>query len=142
MPSNVPDRVNTLRSLIHLLSEASETVIREWEAEDAQVVGRDGFTKARVPSRPLFDAQRTLVGACNMCIDIVDDPFNRIYDVNLSATTSRALQIAIQAGIPDVLDDVDAGGGVPISEISRRATIREADLGPYGPGLFSFQCRN
>lgn len=131
MPSDVPDRVATLRSLIRLLNEASETVIREWEAEDAQVAIQDTLTKAKVPSRELFDAQRTLVGACNMCIDIVDDPFNRIYDINLSVATSRALYIVIEAGIPDILDDVNAREGVSVSEISHRTTVNEADMGSY-----------
>ena len=130
MPSSPPDRVTTLRSLIRLLTDASETVIREWEAQDARPGSKD-ITKAKVPSRQLFDAQRTLVGACHTCIDIVDDPFNRIYDINLSATTSRALYIAILTGIPDILDDAEPGEGVSISDISHRTKVCEGDLGGY-----------
>ena len=131
MSHSTSDRVATLRSLVRLLNEASETIIREWNNEDEQVDMNMGTAKTRGPTRQLFDAQRTLVGACHMCIDVVDDPFNRIVDINYSAIASRVLCLAVQTGIPDFIDDLDKGEGVAIAEISRRSGIREADVCAY-----------
>ena len=125
------DRVATLRSLVRLLNEASETIIREWRNEDEQIDATEEAAKTRGPTRQLFDAQRTLVGACHMCIGIVDDPFNRIADINYSAIASRVLCLAVQTGIPDFIDDFDEGEGVAIAEISRHSGIREADVCAY-----------
>ncbi|KZT65014.1 S-adenosyl-L-methionine-dependent methyltransferase [Daedalea quercina L-15889] len=126
MPS-ASDRIAALRSLISLLTDASEAVIKEWKATDAR--GVDGLANASLPSPELFDARRILIGACNMCIDIVDDPLNRIMDINFAYTAGRALYLAVQTNIPDILENKPATEGIAVSELSRRIGAREAELG-------------
>ncbi|KZT68950.1 S-adenosyl-L-methionine-dependent methyltransferase [Daedalea quercina L-15889] len=126
MMISTSDRISTLRSLIRLLTDASEIVISEWEAADAR--GTDGHTKDNVPSRELYDAQRIFIGACGMCLDIVDEPLNRILDINYAIVAARSLFLAVQTNIPDILDAATASGGVSVSELSRQIGARETDL--------------
>ena len=72
---SAPERAQQLRSLIRLLTDASEIVIREWEAEERQ--GEEGRQHA-LPSHKLYDARRIIRGACDMCADLVQDPLNRL----------------------------------------------------------------
>ncbi|KAH9924169.1 S-adenosyl-L-methionine-dependent methyltransferase [Fomitopsis serialis] len=120
------DRVATLRSLIRILTAASEIVIKEWEAEDMREI--NGLAKTNLPSHELFDAQRAFIGSCNMCIDIVDEPLNRLLDISYSVSASRALFLAVLTNIPDILDGGDNLEGVAISQLSRATGVREDEL--------------
>lgn len=123
------EKAQQLRSLIRLLTDASEVVIEEWEAEERQSESR----QHTLPSRKLYDARRVIRGACDMCADLVQDPLNRLEEMSHGALSlMESLYIMVAAGIPDILDEVGSGNGVSICVLSRRTKINAQKLGtPY-----------
>ncbi|KAH9938260.1 S-adenosyl-L-methionine-dependent methyltransferase [Fomitopsis serialis] len=120
------EKAQQLRSLIGLLTDASEIVIKEWEAEEQ----RDGNTGGNaLPSQELYDARRVIRGACGMCADMVGDPLNRLEELSHGALSlMEALYILVAARIPDILAEMAPGEGMPIYELSRRTEIDDMKL--------------
>ncbi|KAH9942953.1 S-adenosyl-L-methionine-dependent methyltransferase [Amylocystis lapponica] len=116
------DRVQTLRSLVRLLTDASEAVIQEWTAEN------DEAASGLLPSAKMFEARRTIIGACGMYVDLVSEPQSRLMEVGLEYYTSRALHIAVEGRIADVLADANPKVGMPIKEVAQRVGIQEQKL--------------
>lgn len=115
-----------LRSLIRLLTDASEIVIAEWEAEERQ----GGNREHTLPSRKLYDARRVIRGACDMCADLVQDPLNRLEEMSHGALSlMESLYILVATGIPDILDEVDSRHGMSIHELSHKTGINDQKLG-------------
>ncbi|KAH9925252.1 S-adenosyl-L-methionine-dependent methyltransferase [Fomitopsis serialis] len=123
-PSN---RVNTLRSLIQLLVNTSELIIKEWEAEE-QLDEAAIPTNNSLPSHELFEARRIMRGACGVCMDMVDDPRVRLLEISLSYGMSQALETTVRAGVPDVLAEAEPLDGVSAVELSRRTGVDEQKL--------------
>ncbi|EED80501.1 predicted protein [Postia placenta Mad-698-R] len=118
------ERAQKLRSLVHLLAEAAEVVIREWETEDDANSHYDPL----LPSAKLYQARRTLVGTCGMCIDIVQEPQSRLMEMAMDQYVARALHIAAEARIADVLAAIDPKEGMPITDIAKTVHVEERKL--------------
>ncbi|EMD32674.1 hypothetical protein CERSUDRAFT_118699 [Gelatoporia subvermispora B] len=120
---SIQERVQSLRALVRLLTEASEVVIKEWEDEERCSPGDfDDIKDAYIPSPALFDARRTVVGACGMCLDLVQDPRCRLMEVGVYYYVSRAMRIVCEAHIADIL--ANAGPeGISVEVISRKIGI-------------------
>ncbi|KZT74280.1 S-adenosyl-L-methionine-dependent methyltransferase [Daedalea quercina L-15889] len=115
------EKARQLRSLVRLLTDASEIVIREWEAEERRGRLKHGNT---IPSRELYDARRVIHGACDMCADLVQDPLSRLEEMSHGALTlMESLYLLVAAGIPDILAEVAPGEGMSICELSHRTNI-------------------
>lgn len=130
------ERARQLRSLVRLLTDASEVVIEEWEAEERQ----GGNREHALPSRRLYDARRVIRGACDMCADLVQDPLNRLEEMSHGALSlMESLYILVATGIPDILDETDSGKGVSIQELSHRTRINHQKLGtPFVLGPITY----
>ncbi|EPT00211.1 hypothetical protein FOMPIDRAFT_1050034 [Fomitopsis schrenkii] len=106
------NRAQTLRPLIQLLTDYSEVVIQDWEAEDSHQ--RTSSTKPRstspLPSRQLFEAQRVIRGACGMLVDLVQEPRVRLFELSTSFALSQAFDTTVRAGVPDILANADECG--------------------------------
>ncbi|OCH89739.1 S-adenosyl-L-methionine-dependent methyltransferase [Obba rivulosa] len=125
---SVQERVQNLRTLIRLLVDASEVVIKEWEAEERASPGTlDDISNTYIPSAALFNARRTVVGACGMCADLVQDPRYRLMEIGISFYASRAMRIVCDARIADILADVGSEG-MSIYNISKQTGIDEHKL--------------
>ena len=127
---NNSNRAHTLRSLMQLLVDYSEVVIKEWEAEDRPSValGKPRLTSP-LPSRQLFEAQRVIRGACGMVADLVQEPRLRLFELSTSFALSQAFDTTIRAGIPDILTSADETVGVSVTELSKRSGVDEKKLG-------------
>ncbi|KZT74217.1 S-adenosyl-L-methionine-dependent methyltransferase [Daedalea quercina L-15889] len=123
-------RVETLRSLIQLLVDTSEAVIKEWEAEEhPEHSDVKGSPTPSLPSHALFEARRIMRGACEMCIDLVEDPRHRIQELAETFSLSQAFDTTLRAGVPDILAETSlTTRGVPAAELSRRTGINEKKL--------------
>ncbi|KAI0939258.1 hypothetical protein AcW1_004349 [Taiwanofungus camphoratus] len=119
------EKAQKLRSLIRLLSDASEVVINEWEAEETTSSAQ---SESLLPSAELKDARRIILGASGMCVDLVQAPASRLTDVACSFFPARALHIAVRARIPDILANADPKEGLPVQEISQQAGVDEDKL--------------
>ncbi|KAL6303966.1 S-adenosyl-L-methionine-dependent methyltransferase [Sparassis latifolia] len=120
-----------LRALIQLLNDASEVVITEWEAQDLKNAKDEGRTndEGLVPSAALYEARRTILGACGMCSDLVQEPGSRLMEVSNQYYISRALYVAAEARVANILADADpTTTGVPIEDISAKVNIQAHKL--------------
>lgn len=128
---SVTDKTQKLRSLIRLLVDASEVVIKEWEAEEQAESAQIDPTLPSLPSTDLFNARRTVLGACGMCMDLVQEPQSRLMELANQFYSSRALHIAAEARIAEVLANADPNKGMSIEEINGRVGVEQAKLGKH-----------
>lgn len=125
----VTDQVETLRSVVRLLSDASEVVIKEWEAGAQKSSPEVTPLHPLLPSAELYSARRVVLGACGMCMDLVQEPQSRLMEIGTQYFISRALHIAAEGRIADVLAHADPEVGVPIQDISKKVGVEEQKLG-------------
>ncbi|TFY67302.1 hypothetical protein EVG20_g3987 [Dentipellis fragilis] len=123
-----------LRSLIRLLADASESVIQSWEAEEATSTQEQSSEKvylqgSPLPSKELFEARRTVVGAVGMVMDLVQEPQSRLMEICSQYYEARALHIAVEKRVADLLADADPTQGVPLLDLSHQTGIKEQKLG-------------
>ncbi|PCH40195.1 S-adenosyl-L-methionine-dependent methyltransferase [Wolfiporia cocos MD-104 SS10] len=122
-------KTDQLRSLLRLLNDAANTILTEWEAEEQIILdSSQPVTHPSVPTAELFEARRIFLGACGMCIDIVQDPLIRLTEVVFSHLTAAALRVAAEARIADILAKADPNEGLSIKEITRQCGIQDWKL--------------
>ncbi|THH22375.1 hypothetical protein EUX98_g8213 [Antrodiella citrinella] len=105
-----------------LLTEASEKVIKAWEAEETSP--SDGL----VPSQELYDGRRIIMGSVGVFLKLVADPRVRLMVITHEFYEARALQIVAEARIPDLLAEGDPKVGVPIEVLSKKAGVKGQKL--------------
>jgi len=66
-----------------------------------------------------------------MGVDLVHDPVTRLTEVAASFFNSRALRIAAEARIADMLSDADPAEGISIEKISQKVGIRTQNLSEW-----------
>ena len=88
--------------------------------------------KGPVPPRTLFDAQRTVISAAGMLIELVSTPSNRLMEVSTQYFESRALHIAAEKRIPDMLAGCDEKG-VSVKKLAEQAGCDALKLCQYYP---------
>ncbi|KAK4244016.1 S-adenosyl-L-methionine-dependent methyltransferase [Corynascus novoguineensis] len=78
-----------------------------------------------LPSRELFDAQRTLLAAAGMLTELVSDPSSRIIEVALQQFEARSLHLAAATRVPDILAEK---GEMSVDELSSQVGIEKKKL--------------
>jgi hypothetical protein len=131
-PKSLNDAVELIES-IELISKAAQTILSEWAKESEALANPTNDTQSDgprqiLPSHELYDAQRTILGATGKLTELVSEPSTRILEVATQFQESRALYIAAERRIPDILAAKDTTGGTPISEISKEAKIESRKL--------------
>ncbi|CCM06273.1 uncharacterized protein FIBRA_08523 [Fibroporia radiculosa] len=119
-------KAETLRALMRMLVDASEVVIKQWDAEDQPYL--PGPATGQAPSQELFEARRIILGACGMCADLVQDPLERLSEISFSYLPARALHIAAEARVFDILAETDPSSGMDIQDISHCTGINAGKL--------------
>lgn len=115
------------------LSGLIQTWVAKYIAAATTKGGQDQNQDA-LPSKELFDAQRTLLAAAGMLTELVSDPSSRIIEVALQQFEARALHLAAAVRVPDILAE---RGEMGIDELSARVGVEGKKLCKYSP-LFSF----
>lgn len=125
---SVQAKAERLRAAVKLLAEASEVIINEWEKEEKNPISNpsDG---SPLRSHELYDASRTMLGAMGVCGELVQEPRARLIELSLQYYESRALHIAAEARVADILQEGDHKEGVSIDELSRRTGVKAHKLG-------------
>lgn len=118
-------RAEQLRSLVRLLTDASERVIEGWEAEATQ--NNNGTKTHAFPPGELYEARQIAVSAGAMIVDLVQDPQIRILELGSQYYEARALHITVEKGVPDIL--AEAPQGVPIEDLAARTGVKAHKLG-------------
>ncbi|KAI1132514.1 S-adenosyl-L-methionine-dependent methyltransferase [Nemania abortiva] len=80
-----------------------------------------------LPAKPLFDAQRTLLGAAGLLTELVSEPQNRVLEVSTQYFESRALHIIADKRIPDILAK-SGDKGVDIKTLASAVGIEHRKL--------------
>ncbi|KAM5383754.1 hypothetical protein ACJZ2D_001743 [Fusarium nematophilum] len=87
---------------------------------------------ADLPTWGIFNAQRALLAAAGTLTELVSQPENRLLEVSSQYFEARALHIAADARIPDLLaaadGGVDNGSGVAIDVLSAKVGIEPRKL--------------
>jgi hypothetical protein len=126
---HTPQDADNLLKLSDLLREAALTVKEEWAREDFSGSAQDGKDTAHLlPSRRLWDAERTIEAVSGALVELVAEPQQRIQQVLAQFMESRALYIAAERRIPDLL--AEAGDeGLDIKLLAEKTRIEQRKLG-------------
>ncbi|KAF7162427.1 hypothetical protein CNMCM5623_007718 [Aspergillus felis] len=134
-PKSVCDAGQLLQTA-SIISSTAQTIIAEWSAEAKASKGPRKQNVPTLPSRELFDAQRTILAAVGKLTELVSDPSARILEVATQFQESRSLYIAAERRIPDLLAAGDEDG-VHVDVISQKARIEPRKLGATDARSFS-----
>lgn len=115
-------RAQKLLALVDLVASASQTVIQEWEKADTT-------SDTGLPSFELYNAQRTIIGACGAFSELVNNPHHRLLEVSAGYFESRALHIAVEHRIAEVLATVDQSQGMHVKDLAAKIGINVQKLG-------------
>ncbi|KAL2812961.1 S-adenosyl-L-methionine-dependent methyltransferase [Aspergillus granulosus] len=121
-----------LLKLADLLKEAALVIADEWKREDFSTTGSaadlGSQDSARVlPSPRLHEAQRTVLAITGAATELVAEPYSRIQEVGCQYFESRALFIAAERRIPDLLDAA-GDDGLEVTEIAEKTGIEARKL--------------
>lgn len=122
-----------LLQTVDLLSKAVNVIISEWAKESELLEGAAAASTPTsatqsLPSHELYDAQRTILAATGKLTELIQEPSVRILEVATQFQESRALYIAAERRVPDLLVAKDKAGGTPLAEISNKAKIESRKL--------------
>lgn len=124
---DIPSRATALRQVVKLIQDASETLISEWEnpAPDAVPASETSFA---IPGRSAYDAQRTIIAALGSIEELVAEPHLRLVDFAELYFEVRALHVAIEH---DIAELVARGGadGVPVEALAKETRLDNRKLG-------------
>lgn len=116
-----------LLELSELFNNNVQTVIQEWAKEQEPNASNDGASPDMLPSLRLYEAQRTLLALTGKLTELVAEPSLRIMEVGCQYWESRALFIACERRIPNMLaNPQDNQLGVSIKVLGEKTGI-EAD---------------
>lgn len=119
-PRTAQDAAQLLQ-LSELLTSSIQTVISEWSDESKKT------PVPAIPSHVLFEAQRTILAITGALTELVSEPPSRINEVTSQFWESRALAIAAECRIPDLLKGADEEG-VEIQQIADSTGIEGLKL--------------
>lgn len=123
-PRTLTDAVQLIQ-LSDLLKATALTVVDEWakEAEPKLETGdvdhSSHDTPRLLPSHKLHDSQRTILNITGALTELLAAPYSRIQEVACQYWESRALYIAAERRMPDML--AEAGEhGMDVKELGRK----------------------
>ena len=121
------DRSQKLLALVDLVTQSAHAAIEEWHKEELSPEAET----TDLPSWELHNAQRTIIAACGAITDLVHDPQLRIFEVAAGFLEARALHVATEHRVADILDKHGGGGnrGVPIDALAEHVGIDDQKLG-------------
>jgi hypothetical protein len=90
--------------------------------------------KQSLPPKVLFDAQRMILSAAGMLTELGSTPSNRLLEVSTQYFEARALHIAAEKRIPDMLAGFD-DSGVAVEKLAEQVGCDAAKLCQYYRGI-------
>lgn len=118
---------HALLQLLDLTKQSVHQIIAEW----AKVPKPDDPSERgdELPSRELFEAQRTLLAATGKLVELVSNPSGRLLEVSSQYNESRCLHIAASLRIPDLLAKNPPQEGVTLEELAAMVGVERKKLG-------------
>jgi hypothetical protein len=127
LPHTLKDADELLR-LSDLLHEAALTIKDEWAKEDFSYQDDSKDTARILPSHKLWNAERTVEAVTGALVELVAEPHQRIQQILAEFMESRALFIAAERRIPDLLNGAGPNG-LDIQTIAEKTGIERRKLG-------------
>lgn len=122
-----------LLQLADVTRDSIQRIIAEWaklpESSANSQMSVDE-SEASLPSRELFEAQRTLIGATGKLVELVSSPASRLLEVSSQYNEARCLHIAAVLRIPDILAE-SGDKGVSMKHIAEKVGIETRKLGMF-----------
>ena len=121
------DRSQKLLALVDLVTQSAHATIEEWYKEELSPEAES----TDLLSWELHNAQRAIIAACGAITDLVHDPQLRIFEVAAGFLEARALHIAAEHRVADILDKHGGGQnhGVSIDALAEHVGIDDQKLG-------------
>ncbi|KAL4890073.1 S-adenosyl-L-methionine-dependent methyltransferase [Aspergillus ambiguus] len=120
-----------LLQLASITNDSVQRIIAEWAKLPASPFGSQGAlvgeSEANLPSRELFEAQRTLIAATGKLVELVSSPSSRLLEVSSQYNEARCLHIAAVLRIPNLLHE-HGDKGVAINHIAEKVGIETRKL--------------
>ncbi|KAI0003445.1 S-adenosyl-L-methionine-dependent methyltransferase [Xylariaceae sp. FL0662B] len=116
--------IRKLRQVGQLVNSAIETIITEWSNNPTPHESIDGL---QVPAWEFYNAQRILIAAAGTIEELVCDPSLRLLGFSTQYFESRALYIAADHRIPDLLAS-SGEKGLHVAAIAKHVGIQEEKL--------------
>lgn len=123
-----------LRQLAIMIQEATETVIGEWSSKSkttqTTAASTSGTVKdeLNIPSHKLYQAQRVLAAAAGSIEELVSDPSLRLVGFSSQYWESRALHVAAEHRLADLIEAGGGSSGVHVKELAKEVGIEEKKL--------------
>ncbi|KAL4940293.1 hypothetical protein BDV06DRAFT_230434 [Aspergillus oleicola] len=127
-----PADARQLLQLADLFKKAAEVIADEWTREDfsasngANDLGSQDSARV-LPSPRLHEAQRIVLSITGAATELVAEPYSRIQEVACQYFESRALFIAAERRIPDLLEEA-GDSGLSVTEIAESTGIESRKL--------------
>lgn len=124
MANNEDDEVS--QKLLQL-SSLIQTSIQDFIAQ-RQISNADpGRQEGSLPSKALFDAQRTLLAAAGTLTELVSEPQSRLIEIGSQYWEARALHIVVDKRVADLLSQ-NEGGSMDIKALGEKVGIEHRKL--------------
>ncbi|KAJ5892735.1 hypothetical protein N7504_009426 [Penicillium tannophilum] len=120
-----------LLQLAEVTRDSIHSIIAEWAKVPASPFNKDGGideSEANLPSRKLFEAQRTLIATTGKLVELVSSPSSRLLEVSSQYNEARCLHIAAVLRIPDILAE-NGDKGVSMEHIAEKVGLEKRKLG-------------
>lgn len=122
-----------LLQLAEVTRDSIHSIIAEWAKVPPPRFNKDGGideSEANLPSRKLFEAQRTLIATTGKLVELVSSPSSRLLEVSSQYNEARCLHIAAVLRIPDILAE-DGDKGVSMEHIAEKVGLEKRKLGMF-----------
>ncbi|KAI0872292.1 hypothetical protein GGS24DRAFT_491591 [Hypoxylon argillaceum] len=113
--------------------------------DDSRRLLQLGENESLPPTKPLFDAQRTLLAPAGLLTELISEPQNRLLEVSSQYFEARALHMIVDKRVPDILarsgdrgideEDVFAHNRITVSLVNKK--LLRAYIVLFGLDLYS-----
>jgi hypothetical protein len=124
--AGVDAQVKELLKATEVLNAAVKTTVEEWTTTGSEGT-LIGDTRMVLPTSSGYNAQKTILGAMGKIQELVSIPQMKLIEMSEQFYESRALHIAVEHRITDLLEGHDAEG-VPVSELARLTGLHGGKL--------------
>jgi hypothetical protein len=124
--SNMADELEKDHKLLQL-GGLIQSAIASYVAQRQSPQKEDEGT---LPSKPLFDAQKTLLSAAGLLTELVSEPRGRLLEVSSQYFEARALHIAADKRVADILAE-NGSSGVDVQSLAKKLGIESRKLCRY-----------
>ncbi|KAJ5725584.1 uncharacterized protein N7483_006941 [Penicillium malachiteum] len=118
--SKLQNQITDLSAAAQILNSSVEALIAEWKSDDAE--GKTLDNGVLLPTQASYDAHKTILGAVGKIQELVSSPPIRLIETSCQFYESRALHIAAEHRIADLLAAHDEQG-LAVTELATKANV-------------------